>query len=101
MKFKLPYIHYTERILKESDQTVYHSVYRTIDNPHHGPAVSSFLVSNGSTNGAGCFRGLVRLIKSILKIFLGVVSEIGTLGTLTGPHGTKKKILKNFLMESY
>ena len=24
---------------------------------HHGPAVSRFLVSNGSTNGAGCLRG--------------------------------------------
>ena len=26
---------------------------------HHGPAVSSFLVSNGSTNGAGCLRAKV------------------------------------------
>ena len=26
-KFKLQYIQYTERILKESDQSVYHSVY--------------------------------------------------------------------------
>ena len=31
---------------------------------HHGPAVSRFLVSNGSTNGAGCLRGLLRLIKT-------------------------------------
>ena len=31
---------------------------------HHGPAVSRFLVSNGSTNGTGCLRGLLRLIKT-------------------------------------
>ena len=31
---------------------------------HHGPAVSRFLVSNGSTNGTGCLRGLLRLIKN-------------------------------------
>ena len=31
---------------------------------HHSPAVSSFLVSNGSTSGAGCLRGLLRLIKT-------------------------------------
>ena len=26
---------------------------------HHGPAVSRFLVTNGSTNGAACLRGLL------------------------------------------
>ena len=31
---------------------------------HHGPAVSRFLVSNGSTNRAGCLRWLLRLIKT-------------------------------------
>ena len=31
---------------------------------HYGPAVSRFLVTNGSTNGAGCLRGLLRLIKT-------------------------------------
>ena len=35
-KFKLQYIQYTERILKESDQTVNHSVYRTDDNNYWG-----------------------------------------------------------------
>ena len=29
---------------------------------HHGPAASRFLVSNGSTKGAGCLRGLLKLI---------------------------------------
>ena len=29
-------------------------------NAHHGPAVSRFLVSNRSTNGARCLRGLLR-----------------------------------------
>ena len=29
-----------------------------------GPAVARFLVSNGSTNGAGCLRGLLWLIKT-------------------------------------
>ena len=31
---------------------------------HHGPAVSTFWVSNGSTNGLGCLRGLLKLIKT-------------------------------------
>ena len=31
---------------------------------HHGRAVSRFLVSNRSTNGAGCLRGLLRFIKA-------------------------------------
>ena len=34
------------------------------NNAHHGPAVSRFLVSNRSPNGAGCLRGLPRLIKT-------------------------------------
>ena len=38
-KFKLQYIQYTERILKESDQTVYHSVYWTDDNNYSLAAV--------------------------------------------------------------
>ena len=29
---------------------------------HHGPAASRFLVSNGSTKGAGCLRGLLKSI---------------------------------------
>ena len=35
------------------------------------PAVSSFLVSNGSTNGAGCLRGLLRLIKNHFENIFG------------------------------
>ena len=31
---------------------------------HHGPAISRFLVSNGLTNGAGCLKGLLRLIET-------------------------------------
>ena len=31
---------------------------------HHGPAISRFLVSNGSTNGAGCLRVLLGSIKT-------------------------------------
>ena len=30
-----------------------------IHEPHYGPELSRFLVSNGSTNGAGCLRGLL------------------------------------------
>ena len=63
---------------------------------HHGPAVSRFLVTNGSTNGAGCLRGLLRLIKTHFEKFLGQLSEIGTLGTLIGSHGTKKIFSKIF-----
>ena len=37
---------------------------RNLRSAHHGPAVSRFLVSNGSTNGSGCLRGLLRLIKT-------------------------------------
>ena len=38
---------------------------------HHGPAVSRFLVSNGSTIGTGCLRGLLRLIKTNVENISG------------------------------
>ena len=40
--------------------------------PHHGPAVSRFLVINGSTNGTGCLRGLRRLIKTHFENISGM-----------------------------
>ena len=39
---------------------------------HHGPAVSRFLVSNGSTNAAGCLRGLLSLIKTHFENISGM-----------------------------
>ena len=42
----------------------------------------------------GVSGGYYGKLKPILKIFLGVLSEIGTLGTLTGPMGPKKNSQK-------
>ena len=39
--------------------------------PHHGPAVPWFLGSNGLTNGAGCLRGLLRLIRTYFENISG------------------------------
>ena len=41
---------------------------------HHGPVVSRFLVSNGSTDGAGCLRGLLRLIQTHFENISGALS---------------------------
>ena len=49
---------------KNVSKTVKKLKLQAVRQPHHGPAVSRFLVSNGSTNGTGCLRGLLRLIKT-------------------------------------
>ena len=66
-----------------------------------GPAVSRFLVSNGSTNGTGCLRGLLRLIKTHFENISGTAFWDRDPRYPNRVPWDQKKILKNFLMESY
>ena len=68
---------------------------------HHGPAVSRFFVSNGSTNGAGCLRGLLRLIKTHFENISGTAFWDRDPRYPNRVPWDQKKILKKFLMESY
>ena len=45
-------------------QSINQESFCSVSSSHRGPAVTRFLVSNGSTNGSGCLRGLLRLIKT-------------------------------------
>ena len=56
-------------------------------------------MSNGVINGAGCLRGLLRLIETHFENIFGPLSEIRTPGTVTGSYGTKKLLLKKLSWE--
>ena len=68
---------------------------------HHGPAVSRFLVSNGSTNGTGCLRGLLRLIKTHFENISGSPFWDRDPRYPNKVPWDQKTFLKIFLMESY
>ena len=68
---------------------------------HHGPAVSRFLVSNGSTNGAGCLRGLLRLNKTHFENISGGPFWDRDPTYPSGVPWDQKFCFKKFLMESY
>ena len=68
---------------------------------HHGPAVSRFLVSNGSTNGAECLRGLLRLIKTHFENISGCPFWDRDPRYPNRVPWNQKKIIKKFIMEIY
>ena len=82
-------------------QSINQESFCSVSSSHRGPAVTRFLVSNGSTNGSGCLRGLLRLVKTHFENISGCPFWDRDPRYPNGAPWDQKKILKNFLMESY